>query len=233
MDLVRFLNGEPVASSNAPEVLIWNSIATAERSAVDSSNIVSINLSQHLDKLQAGSNVLAIQGLNWSSGDSDFLIEPALITSGTAATPRYFLEPSPGEPNGEGVFGFVSDVAATHERGFFSEPFSLELHTATPEATIRYTTDSSTPTRANGTLYEGPLTVSSTTTLRFAAFKDGFDPSVIETQTYIFLDDVFGAGSYASIDISHANDQWSGLQLRNGPRRSLTAQGGRVRCMTH
>ena len=187
---VAYINGQEVVRSNAPNDLAWNATATAKRSLRDSAKVVSVNLSEHLEKLQAGSNVLAVHGLNVSAADEDFLLEPVLATAGTQSVERFFLEPSPGQPNGEGVLGFVSDVQVSQQRGFFTESFSLEFSTLTPAATIRYTTDSSTPKEDSGIVYDGPITISSTSTLRVAAFKDGFDPSVTETHTYIFLEDV-------------------------------------------
>ncbi|MDB4541694.1 CotH kinase family protein, partial [Akkermansiaceae bacterium] len=55
---------------------------------------------------------------------------------------------------------------------------------------IRYTTNGSEPTSTTGTIYTDPITISSTTTLRAAAFKVGFQETNIDTHTYFFLDDV-------------------------------------------
>ncbi len=102
----------------------------------------------------------------------------------------YFTPPTPGAANGAPSLGFVADTQFDVDRGLFAAPFTLNITTATPDATIRYTLDGSTPTATTGTVYSGPLTVSGTTTLRAAAFKDGFTPSNVDTQTYLFLDDV-------------------------------------------
>src|SRR5437016_8031049 len=53
-----------------------------------------------------------------------------------------------------------------------------------------YTTDGSIPTMTNGTTYTGSISIAGTTVLRAAAFKDGFEPSGVYTQTYTFLNDV-------------------------------------------
>ena len=47
-----------------------------------------------------------------------------------------------------------------------------------------YTTDSSEPSTTNGTKYTEPLTLSSTTTLKFYAFKTGMADSEVVTETY-------------------------------------------------
>jgi hypothetical protein len=69
-------------------------------------------------------------------------------------------------------------------------PFSLVLTSATANATIIFTSDGSIPSLINGFVYGGPLTINRTTVIRAAAFKDGFQPSGVDTQTYLFLNDV-------------------------------------------
>ena len=86
----------------------------------------------------------------------------------------------------------MEDTKFSVNRGFFEEPFVVEITTATPGATIRYTTDGSLPTLGNGVVYDSPLQVSGTTTLRAAAFKTDFEPTNVDTNTYIFLEDVIG-----------------------------------------
>ena len=58
------------------------------------------------------------------------------------------------------------------------------------DAVIVYTTDGTEPTLDNGELYENALLIDSTTLLRAAAFRDGFLPTNVDTQTYLFLDDI-------------------------------------------
>ena len=68
----------------------------------------------------------------------------------------------------------------------------MQITSATPGATIRYTVDGSPPTATTGLVYDpgNPPLISTTTTLRAAAYKTGYSPSNVDTQTYIFLDDV-------------------------------------------
>ncbi|MCK6626334.1 MAG: lamin tail domain-containing protein [Anaerolineae bacterium] len=104
----------------------------------------------------------------------------------------YFQNPTPGQPNDEtsGWAGLVAPVTFSIERGFYEIPFTLELATTTPGAIIRYTTDGSEPTETGGVVYTAPLTISSTSLVRAAAFKPNFRTSPAVTHSYIFLDDV-------------------------------------------
>lgn len=103
---VVWLNGEEVARRNAPDNLAWNSVATGQH--VDDQAIVAeeFNLAEFENLLVAGTNVLAIQGLNASVTSSDFLILPtvqAVPVTNRPVSLRYFTTPTPGRPNVGGV----------------------------------------------------------------------------------------------------------------------------------
>jgi hypothetical protein len=97
---------------------------------------------------------------------------------------------TPGATNDATVAGFVADTTFSHARGRYSIPFDLTIATATLGATIRYTTDGSTPTATSGTAYSGPIPISGTKVIRAAAFKPGWKPANVDTQTYLFVDDI-------------------------------------------
>lgn len=103
---------------------------------------------------------------------------------------RYFRPATPGAPNGAGYVGVVEDTKFSVDRGFYSEPFTVAISTATPGAKIYWTTNSSTPTPSNGYLCTGPVPINGTTLLRAAAFLDGYLPSDVDTHSYIFLSQV-------------------------------------------
>ncbi len=104
----------------------------------------------------------------------------------------FFDTPTPGGPNDQVSVreSAVSPVDFSVERGIYDAPFTLELSTATPGASIRYTTDGSEPTETYGTIYTGPISIGTTTALRAVGVKAGFLPSYLDTHTYIFLDSV-------------------------------------------
>ena len=102
----------------------------------------------------------------------------------------YFAQPTPGKANGTGYADYVADTKFDHDRGFYDAPLAVTITTTTTGAVIRYTTNGTPPTATAGIVYTAPISISGTTTLRAAGFKDGLLPSTVDTQTYLFLDDV-------------------------------------------
>ncbi|MGL5674955.1 MAG: chitobiase/beta-hexosaminidase C-terminal domain-containing protein [Cellulosilyticaceae bacterium] len=67
--------------------------------------------------------------------------------------------------------------------GTYAEAQNVTISCATPGATVRYTTDGSEPT-ANASLYNAPIAVSKTTTIKAKAFKDGMNDSTTASATF-------------------------------------------------
>jgi hypothetical protein len=61
---------------------------------------------------------------------------------------------------------------------------TVAITTATGGAFLRYTTDGSTPNETAGTLYSGPVPISTTTTLRAIAYQTGFTDSSVTSGLY-------------------------------------------------
>ena len=79
--------------------------------------------------------------MNASADDPNFLLLPRLLEYKAEATShRYFVRPTPGSLNGDGILGFAEAPRFSVTRGFHESPFALELTTATPGATSVYTT---------------------------------------------------------------------------------------------
>lgn len=115
---IAYLNGVEVARRNAPMAVGWNSTATAEHPVAAASLLEEFDISAGLDALATGASVLAIQGLNLSPGDPDFLILPELeATKETTVGWRYFDHPTPGTVNDDGFLGFVADTNSTTSVG--------------------------------------------------------------------------------------------------------------------
>ena len=100
---VAYLNGSEVARANFTGEPAWNSRAAVSNSDIDAINLQAFPLSEHVDKLKAGRNILAIQGLNESTTSSDFLISAELtagiggagggMPGGTSATAVRYSDP--------------------------------------------------------------------------------------------------------------------------------------------
>ena len=77
----------------------------------------------------------------------------------------------------------VGDPAIKPSGGVFSSEQSISIDCAVEGAQIRYTTDGRKPTEKVGTIYTGPFTVDSTTTIKAIAYKEGMESSDISTST--------------------------------------------------
>ena len=77
----------------------------------------------------------------------------------------------------------LSTPTASVDSGVFKTIQTVTL-TAENGASIFYTTDGSEPNE-NSTLYTGPITLSSNTTLKFIAVKTGYNNSPVGEKTYV------------------------------------------------
>ncbi len=107
--------------------------------------------------------------------------------------------------------GQLTEIEFSVERGFYDNPFTVELIADDPSAIIRYTTNNTKPTTSSGTIYSGPINISSTTSIRAIAYT-GAGAIPVETHTYIFLDDIITA-SYMETNIT--NSATYGPQMRD------------------
>ncbi len=198
-----FINGTEMARANV-STLEWNSSAAAGHADEEAVVFQSYDISEYVHILGEGTNILAIHGLNRpqpNGRSSDFLIsvelEAAYTVSADTDLPdvAYFDNPTPGAMNNGAVMDFVADTNFNIDRGFYENPFDVIISCDTEDAEIRYTLDGSTPSMSDGITYNGPINVAETTCIRAAAFKSGWLSSNVDTQTYIFIDDVIAQGT--------------------------------------
>lgn len=180
----------------------------------------SFDITDHLDLLVPGGNVLAIQAMNVSAGDNDFFMLPELVAGilPNHHPPSYLEAATPGAINVAPLRGLVGDVNFDVERGFYDKPVAVNVSVETRGATISYTTDGSAPSLTNGTIVAAPnaqsapavqLNIDTTTTLTVGAFKEDFRPADLVSHTYIYLHDVI-----------RQPKQPEGLPNRWGPTRA-------------
>jgi hypothetical protein len=129
---VAWLNGVQVASGNPPATpLAWNSAAGDRSSNAEASQFESFSLNNFRSALRPGQNVLAIQGLNLSASNPDFLQLAELETRSVgayASNPAYLTVPTPGTVNSNG--------AANPGPVISLDSFSPALPTAATDLTI-------------------------------------------------------------------------------------------------
>jgi hypothetical protein len=82
--------------------------------------------------------------------------------------------------------GTVATPVFSPGGGSYTSAQNVTITSATGGASIRYTLDGSTPTSTAGTIYSGPVNISSTATLKAVAYESGFTTSAVTSGTYSF-----------------------------------------------
>ncbi|EFM12238.1 Glucan endo-1,3-beta-D-glucosidase [Paenibacillus curdlanolyticus YK9] len=134
----------------------------------------------------------------------------------------------------------VSAPTFTPSPGTYSSAQSVTLVSATPGATIRYTTDGSTPTLASPA-YTGPINVASSTTIKAIAIKSGMTDSVVTTGTYtistgqqqpgawkLVWNDEFNGAAGTGVDTSKWTYETGGGGFGNGELQYYTDRTNNV-----
>jgi alpha-tubulin suppressor-like RCC1 family protein len=111
--------------------------------------------------------------------------------------------------------------------GTYTSAQNVTLSTATPGATIRYTTDGSTPT-ASSTTYTGAITVATGTVLKAVGLKAGWTDSTVASGTYTMY-----FGTLATPSADHATGTYVGavtvaLSAMAGATLRYTTNGAAV-----
>ncbi len=112
-----YLNGHLIANSNAPANPNWNSTATQRQPDLAAVQWTAIDVTGARGWLLTGTNILAIQGLNISPTNTDFLLQAQLLAQSVpegGTEWRYFTGPTPRAPNGTSPndFGPIMSGAA-------------------------------------------------------------------------------------------------------------------------
>ncbi|MBN1674974.1 MAG: chitobiase/beta-hexosaminidase C-terminal domain-containing protein, partial [Kiritimatiellae bacterium] len=161
---ILWINGERVFEKNEPDGEPLHDSQAAEEH--ESGAFEAFDDPNPDDYLEPGQNVVAVQAFNSSRSSGDCKLDVELST-----------------------FKRVADTTFSHDRGFYDAPFTVTISTATAGATIRYTTDGAAPTASSGIVggtNAATVAISEATCLRAAAFKSGYEPTDVDTQTYIF-----------------------------------------------
>ncbi|MEW6382173.1 MAG: chitobiase/beta-hexosaminidase C-terminal domain-containing protein [bacterium] len=112
---------------------------------------------------------------------------PLILTSTTTIKAKAFKSGFNPSDTVSGTYTKLIKQVATPgfslPSGIFHGSVSVSITCATQGAIVRYTTDGSEPIE-NSPIYTAPLTLTSTTTIKAKAFKDGYTPSAAARSTY-------------------------------------------------
>ncbi len=122
---------------------------------------------------------------------------------------RYFRIPTPGRANEAELVGLVNEVRFNHAGGFYESAFKLSLSTATRGATIYFTTNGSTPSPTNGSVFSHPIRITTTTTLRALAVAPRMAASELTGRTCLFPADVLRQTGGHLPDTWGKQDDWT------------------------
>jgi hypothetical protein len=123
------------------------------------------------------------------------------------------------------ITGTVAAPTFTPPAGTFATTQNVTIATATPGATIRYTTSGTAPTCSTGTVYTTPVAISSTVTLKAIGCESGWLDSPVTSGLYTINGQVAtptftpGAGTYTgtqSVTIASATSGATIYYTTNG-----------------
>ena len=211
---VAYLNGVEVARVNAPPTVSWESCSPTYHNEYNILNFEDVDITDYVNLLRKGKNVLCIHGLNDTTTSSDFLMDAELRGKGIDSIEfkerGYFTDPTPGRVNGEAYEEFLQPPVFSHDSGFYEDAFNLTITSPDEGVTIRYTLDATEPTKTNGRTYTAPIRIDGTTVLRVGVFKEGAYKPKPAARTYVFLDDVIAQQSG-----TRPGSQWPSGSINN------------------
>ncbi len=134
---VAYLNGVRIADANAGDSVVWNSSATESHADSEAVELQGFDVTDFLDELVIGPNILAIHGLNDSAGGVDFLNAVTLemkgnLTGTVSATAREYDGLVP-------ISGTTIVKARTLSEGVWSALTEAEFFTIPEAPAIRIT----------------------------------------------------------------------------------------------
>jgi len=107
-----------------------------------------------------------------------------VVDQNTTLKARAFKVDMPDSNVAAAVYQFsVAMPTLSPAGGSFTSPPTVSMSTTTPSSTIRYTADGSTPT-GSSLIYTGPLSLSTSTTLKAIATRTGWISSAVRSGSY-------------------------------------------------
>jgi RHS repeat-associated protein len=194
----------PIGVSVTPTTILMTNGLTQQFSAAltnATNNAVTWSLSP------AAAGTLSSTGL-YTAPTTVTTTQPVTVTATSVTDPA---------KSGSATITLIAQVSAptfSIPAGLYGTSQLVTITSASPYASIRYTTDGSTPSETVGTVYSGPITVSSNVTLNAIAYQYGLADSTISTAAYTF------SATTASVRFVTANTStegnWIGLYGKDG-----------------
>ncbi len=184
---IAYKSGWSASSVSTAEYVITGTVATPVISPSGGSftSAQSVTISCTL----AGSSIrYTTDGTNPSSTAGT--LYSGAITVSTSMTIKAIAYKTDWDTSGiaTGVFIITGSVPAptfSPEAGTYTSTRNVTISCALDGTSIRYTTDGSNPTATMGTIYESPVSVTSTKTLKAIAYRTGWTTSSVASAVYI------------------------------------------------
>lgn len=199
----------------APSLQVWSSNFSFVRDGRDEIGTLSASGNYGPSYDQA---ILGRGAQPWAGEIAEFLVfDRELLAAERDAVEAYLADRN-------GITRSVASPQASPGGGMYGEATTVTLTTPTPGATLRYTVNGSDlATAADGLPYQGPLSISSTTTVKARAFKAGLTPSVQLSVDYR-IDPAIGAVPRAGLQLWLRGD--AGVETSGGAVARWLDQSG-------
>ena len=132
-------------------------------------------------------------------------------------------------PSGGGSTPTCATPTFSPAAGTFYGSQEITLATSTAGAAIYYTTDNSTPSSTNGTLYSAPFSITETTTVKAIAIKAGADDSEVASTTYTKGESVttYDIDFETNVKAAYINWIFTNAEIaKNGDNTNISAHAG-------
>jgi len=228
---VAYINGVEVARRNFNGTPTWDSRASSSHSDSAAVLFENIDISDYLDALQQGDNILAIHAMNSSTTSSDFLISVELLASGGESD----------DSGQEGVFEYTGPITLDHSVQVKARVLSGNTWSALNEAlyaegpvaeNLRITEIMYNPIEPNEEFIELKNIGAETINLNLVSFTNGIDftfggieLAAGEHIVVVGNQNIFEARYGTSVNIA---GQYSGRLNNAGERIELTDAIGRT-----
>ncbi len=118
----------------------------------------------------------------------------------------------------------VANLTFSPGGGTYSSAQDITISTSTSGASIRYTTDGSTPTETHGTVYSGAVHIASTTTLEAIGYKSGDTDSNITSAIYTIST---GGGGGGTTSFEAESLSYTGSGATTSVQTDVNSSGGK------